>query len=170
MSLLTPGGDQAVIVRGADAEVVGGPPSTVRLLADASSTGGALTSQRVTACPPAATARRLTTTPTPPNCSTSSAVPSKSSPARPSASPTKATSSSFRPPWPTHSPPRPRVKHLLIVLTPGIERFGYFRLLERLGKGEATLDELLESQDLYDNHFLDSPAWRAARPPHDDAD
>ena len=45
---------------------------------------------------------------------------------------------------------------LLIVLTPGIERFEYFRLLGRLGRGEATLEELLESQDRFDNHFVDS--------------
>jgi hypothetical protein len=51
----------------------------------------------------------------------------------------------------------------LIVLAPGIERFGYFRLIERLSKGEATLEDLLASQELYDNHFLDSAAWRAAR-------
>ena len=32
---------------------------------------------------------------------------------------------------------------LLIVLAPGIERFGYFRLLERLARGEASVDDLL---------------------------
>jgi quercetin dioxygenase-like cupin family protein len=51
----------------------------------------------------------------------------------------------------------------LIVLAPGIERFGYFRLAERISRGEASLSELLASQDLYDNHFLESPAWQAAR-------
>jgi hypothetical protein len=52
---------------------------------------------------------------------------------------------------------------LLIVVTPGIERFGYFRLLARLAQGQATLDELLTAQDRYDNHFMDSPGWQAAR-------
>ncbi len=51
----------------------------------------------------------------------------------------------------------------LIVLTPGPPRFGYFRLAERVSRGEAMLEELLASQDLYDNHFLESPVWRAAR-------
>ena len=51
----------------------------------------------------------------------------------------------------------------LIVLAPGLERFGYFRLVERLSRGEATLEELLASQELYDNHFLESSIWRAAR-------
>lgn len=51
----------------------------------------------------------------------------------------------------------------LIVLAPGLPRFGYFRLVERISRGEATLEDLLASQDLYDNHFLESPVWRAAR-------
>jgi hypothetical protein len=38
----------AVLVRAADAEVIGFPPQTVRLLADSSSTGGHLSTQRVT--------------------------------------------------------------------------------------------------------------------------
>jgi hypothetical protein len=51
----------------------------------------------------------------------------------------------------------------LIEEAPGLARFGYFKLVERLRSGEATLEDLLASQDLYDNHFLDSPVWRAAR-------
>jgi hypothetical protein len=51
----------------------------------------------------------------------------------------------------------------LIVLAPGLERFDHFRLDERIRKGGRTLEELLASQELYDNHFLDSPAWWAAR-------
>jgi len=38
----------AVLVRAADTELVGFPPQTVRLLADSSSTGGRLSTQRVT--------------------------------------------------------------------------------------------------------------------------
>ena len=52
---------------------------------------------------------------------------------------------------------------LLILLTPGVERFGYFRLLDRLRTGQADRQELLDSQQRYDNYFLDSPAWRDAR-------
>jgi len=52
---------------------------------------------------------------------------------------------------------------LLIVITPGVERFEYFRLLARFAQGQATLDDLLAVQDRFDNHFLDSPEWRAAR-------
>ncbi|MFF3001858.1 hypothetical protein ACFVTF_03495 [Kitasatospora sp. NPDC057940] len=52
---------------------------------------------------------------------------------------------------------------LLIVITPGVERFDYFRLLERIRAGEATVEELLAKQDLFDNHFLESSSWRDAR-------
>ncbi|MFC4602847.1 cupin domain-containing protein [Rhodococcus kronopolitis] len=48
---------------------------------------------------------------------------------------------------------------VLIVLTPGVERFEYFRLLARIQAGEATLDELAAAQDEYDNHFVDAPLW-----------
>lgn len=48
---------------------------------------------------------------------------------------------------------------VLIVLTPGVERFEYFRLLARIQAGEATLTELAAAQDEYDNHFLDAPEW-----------
>ncbi|WP_202422283.1 cupin domain-containing protein [Gordonia sp. SID5947] len=48
---------------------------------------------------------------------------------------------------------------VLIVLTPGVERFEYFRLLARIQAGEATLEELAAVQDEYDNHFVDAPQW-----------
>jgi hypothetical protein len=52
---------------------------------------------------------------------------------------------------------------LLIVITPGVERFEYFRLTAQLQLGKASLEDLLATQDRFDNHFLDSPEWRAAR-------
>jgi hypothetical protein len=51
---------------------------------------------------------------------------------------------------------------LLIILAPGVERFGYFRQLQRIAAGEAPLESILETQDLYDNHFDDSPVWQQA--------
>ena len=51
---------------------------------------------------------------------------------------------------------------LLIILAPGAERFEYFRQLRRIAAGEAPLESILETQDLYDNHFDDSPVWRQA--------
>ncbi|MFE3291732.1 cupin domain-containing protein [Rhodococcus sp. NPDC059234] len=48
---------------------------------------------------------------------------------------------------------------VLIVLTPGVQRFEYFRLLARIQAGDATLAELAPAQDEYDNHFVDAPHW-----------
>jgi uncharacterized cupin superfamily protein len=50
---------------------------------------------------------------------------------------------------------------LLIVFTPAIaERFEYFRLGERILKGQASAQEIFTSQDRFDNHFLESAAWQ----------
>lgn len=49
---------------------------------------------------------------------------------------------------------------VLIVFTPGIERFDYFRLGDRIRKGLADPVEILETQERFDNHFVDSPIWR----------
>ena len=48
MTHIDAGDGTAVLVRAADAEVIGFPPQTVRLLADSSATGGRLSTQRVT--------------------------------------------------------------------------------------------------------------------------
>lgn len=105
MSLFVPKFDESVIVRAAEAELVGRAPTTVRLLADSSRTGGALsTKSHAFAAVPGADA------------------------------------------------------DLLIVITPGVERFEYFRHLQRIALGEATVESLLEVQDLYD-HFMKSEVW-----------
>ena len=49
---------------------------------------------------------------------------------------------------------------LLIIITPGVERFEYFRQLQRIATGAAPLESILETQDLYDNHFDESPVWQ----------
>jgi oxalate decarboxylase/phosphoglucose isomerase-like protein (cupin superfamily) len=51
----------------------------------------------------------------------------------------------------------------MLFLMPGAERFEYFRLGERIQQGKSSPQELLESQDRFDNHFLDSPVWRRFR-------
>ncbi|MFJ3765251.1 cupin domain-containing protein [Streptomyces sp. NPDC090082] len=43
---------------------------------------------------------------------------------------------------------------LLVVLTPGVDRFGYFRSLGHVQHGLETFDGLLAAQDRYDVHFL----------------
>ena len=52
---------------------------------------------------------------------------------------------------------------VLIVFTPGIERFEYFRLIDRVRRGEASPSEILATQERFDNHFIESAAWAAAR-------
>ncbi|WP_245717664.1 cupin domain-containing protein [Nocardia jejuensis] len=52
---------------------------------------------------------------------------------------------------------------ILIALMPGVERFGYFRLLDRIAKGESDFTELAAAQEEYDNHFIDAPEWWAER-------
>jgi quercetin dioxygenase-like cupin family protein len=52
---------------------------------------------------------------------------------------------------------------VFIAQAPGISRAAYFRLVERLAAGEAAREELLATQDRYDNHFLESQEWSTAR-------
>ena len=52
---------------------------------------------------------------------------------------------------------------VLIVLAPAIDRFEYFRTLERIALGKAPADALLGEQERYDTWFLESEPWRAAR-------
>lgn len=52
---------------------------------------------------------------------------------------------------------------LLIVITPGVERFEYFRHLARIGSGAQPRESLLEVQALYDTFFGESAVWRQAR-------
>ncbi|MBW5482250.1 cupin domain-containing protein [Streptomyces bambusae] len=42
---------------------------------------------------------------------------------------------------------------LLVLLTPGVDRFGYFRALGRVRRGEEPFDVLLDEQHRYDVHF-----------------
>ncbi|MFF8679327.1 cupin domain-containing protein [Streptomyces sp. NPDC015237] len=51
---------------------------------------------------------------------------------------------------------------VLFVFTPGMDRFDYLRLLGRVMRGEADPKEIAESSERFDNHYVDSPAWRAA--------
>jgi quercetin dioxygenase-like cupin family protein len=59
--------------------------------------------------------------------------------------------------------PAGRSGELLIIITPGVERFEYFRHLARIALGQATRESLLEVQERYDTYFLASDAWQRAR-------
>lgn len=52
---------------------------------------------------------------------------------------------------------------LLIVLTPGVDRFGYFRRLGRVQHGLEPFDGLLPEQERYDVRFVPDTAWRSPR-------
>jgi hypothetical protein len=53
---------------------------------------------------------------------------------------------------------------VLITFAPGMrDRFDYFRLGHRVMTGQASPQEILDSQDRFDNHFLTSPIWQRAR-------
>ena len=50
---------------------------------------------------------------------------------------------------------------VLFVLTGAEPRFDYYRLLEQVYRGETDPAALAETQDRFDNHYVDSPAWTA---------
>ena len=49
---------------------------------------------------------------------------------------------------------------VLIVKAPGNSRFEYFRLGDRIRRGEASPAEVLATAERFDNHFVDNPVWR----------
>jgi quercetin dioxygenase-like cupin family protein len=164
MTTVNPG-TPAVIVRNAAAETLGNPdqPPAVRLLADSSVTGGALSAQRVLLGRGAEGAN--------PHRHTRSSelfyVLDGSVQILAGTEVVTMQQGDFAvvPPHLPHAfaAAADSGGDLLIVITPGVERFGYFRLLAKVLQGQATQDELLAAQERYDNYFLDSPQWRAAR-------
>jgi hypothetical protein len=52
---------------------------------------------------------------------------------------------------------------VLFVFTPGMDRFDYYRLLDRVHRGEAEPREIGESQERFDNHYVENALWREAR-------
>lgn len=128
MTIPVPSQHDAVVVRAADAEVLGWSSVTIQLLADASATGAAMSVMRTTI-----------------GASTEAAKPHTPNQVHAFGTPGKSKA------------------ELLIVQSPGLDRFEYFLLIQRLMKGEATMEDLLATQDRYDNHFVDSPSWTARR-------
>ncbi|MFC3573188.1 cupin domain-containing protein [Streptomyces yaanensis] len=159
MSLIVPHFDSSVVVRSADAEVVGRAPATIRLLADSSATGGALSTQRITLTGGADGAR--------PHHHTGSAEMffMLDGTAQLLSGDKIVTAEQgdlvVVPPGMPHAfaAAPGQDADILIVITPGIERFEYFRHLERIGLGKVPPESLLEVQELYDNHFVASEVW-----------
>ncbi|MFC3452156.1 cupin domain-containing protein [Amycolatopsis speibonae] len=48
---------------------------------------------------------------------------------------------------------------VLITLAPGVERFGYFRVLPGILRGEVPPEEVERVHERYDVHFVDVPEW-----------
>ncbi|ETZ91065.1 hypothetical protein L829_4655 [Mycobacteroides abscessus MAB_030201_1075] len=44
-----------------------------------------------------------------------------------------------------------------------MQRFDYFRLLDRIVHQQADISELQAAQETYDNHFVESAAWAQGR-------
>jgi mannose-6-phosphate isomerase-like protein (cupin superfamily) len=159
MSGVIPSHD-VVVVREGDAEIVGGAPVTGRLYADSNATGGALSSQRITLLRGAGGA-------TPHHHVGSSELFYVVSGAAEMLTGQRVLTARegdliVVPPGTVHAFAAASASDadLLIILTPGVERFEYFRHLQRIASGEAPLESILEVQDLYDNHFDDSPVWQ----------
>ncbi|MEH0982017.1 cupin domain-containing protein [Micromonospora sp. CPCC 205556] len=163
MSLIAPDFTESVIVRAADAEVVGRAPTTIRLLADSSATGGALSTQRVTLTGGADGAQ-------PHHHANSAELFYLLDGAAQLLSGDQVVTAErgdlvIVPPGLAHAfaAAPGEDADILIVITPGIERFEYFRHLERISYGKVPPQSLLEVQELYDTYFRSSPAWDAAR-------
>jgi mannose-6-phosphate isomerase-like protein (cupin superfamily) len=52
---------------------------------------------------------------------------------------------------------------VLVLIAPGVERFGYFRHLQRIALDQERADSLASEQDRYDVHFTDSATWTTTR-------
>jgi quercetin dioxygenase-like cupin family protein len=149
-------------LREGEAEIVGGAPVTGRLYADSSATGGALSSQRITLLRGAAGA-------TPHHHAGSSELFYVVTGAAEMLAGQRVMTARegdlvVVPPGTVHAFAAAPASDadLLIILTPGVERFEYFRHLQRIASGAVPLESILEVQDLYDNHFDDSPVWQQA--------
>jgi cupin superfamily acireductone dioxygenase involved in methionine salvage len=66
----------------------------------------------------------------------------------------------------------PRTKHafapapgaeadVLCTFTPGMGRFEYYRLLDRVQRGQADPKEIAASSERFDNHYGESALWAA---------
>ncbi|ADI08827.1 hypothetical protein SBI_05707 [Streptomyces bingchenggensis BCW-1] len=163
MSLIVPEFNESVIVRDAEAEVIGQAPTTIKLLADSGSTGGALSTQRVTLTDGADGAR--------PHHHANSAELFYMLDGTAQLLSGEQVVTAERgdlvivPPGLAHAfaAAPGHNADILIVITPGVERFEYFRHLERIAYGKVPPESLLEVQELYDTYFRTSVPWDQAR-------
>jgi uncharacterized cupin superfamily protein len=57
------------------------------------------------------------------------------------------------------APAAGRDADVLVVFTPGTARFDYYRLLDGLHRGTASAQDVRDSQQRFDNHYVESAAW-----------
>jgi quercetin dioxygenase-like cupin family protein len=163
MSLFIPRFERAAIVRASQAEVLAAPAGKITLLADSNATGGALSTVSVSLERGADGAR--------PHRHQKSAemfyivggrvqVLSGGQVVH-----AEAGDVIVVPPGLPHAfaADRNSRAEVLIIITPGVERFEYFRQLFRIARGEDPPENLAAVQELYDNYFLNSPEWEEAR-------
>jgi mannose-6-phosphate isomerase-like protein (cupin superfamily) len=167
MSLIVPTADGTVVVRADEAEILSQGPSTIRLLADANDTKGALSTQIVQL-----------------GRNVPGAIPHRHDKSAEmfyildgvvdvlSGTDVVRANKGDLLVVPAGVPHAfgaacGHGAELLIVITPGVQRFEYFRHLGRIARGEVPRESLLAEQERYDTHFLTSPEWdvnRAATP------
>jgi mannose-6-phosphate isomerase-like protein (cupin superfamily) len=161
LSIFIPKFERSAVVRNASAEVVGAPNVKVKLLADSSATGGALSTVRITLDKGADGAK--------PHHHTRSAemfyVLDGRVDVLSGREIVKAEAGDVIvvPPLMAHAFAAERGSNadILIIIAPGVERFEYFRQLTRIARGEEKPESLKDLQDMYDNFFLNSPEWEA---------
>jgi len=61
------------------------------------------------------------------------------------------------------APPADCDADVLFVFAPGTARSDYFRLLDKAHRGEASWELITGTQERFDNHYVESAAWSAAR-------
>lgn len=152
-----------MVVRGAEAEWVGRDPTRVQLLADSSATGGALSTIRVTLGKEADGARPHTH-----QGSSEMFYVLEGGVQVLSGSDIVHADKGDLIVVPPNLPHAFGAAHgkgaeLLIVIAPGVQRFDYFRKLERVAFGQEPPESMLEVQELFDTYFLHSPIWSEAR-------
>lgn len=161
MSIVFPDPHHSVHIHGQKAEVVGSGTAKVKLLVDSSKTGGALSTVQVTLEQGADGAR--------PHRHHHSAEMFYIIDGSVQVLSGKEIVSAERgdvivvPPRLQHAFAAASGKgaELLIVITPGVERFEYFRKLTRIARGEEPPESLRDVQELYDTYFSQSPEWEA---------
>jgi mannose-6-phosphate isomerase-like protein (cupin superfamily) len=57
------------------------------------------------------------------------------------------------------APPRGAEAEVLFAFVPGVPRGDYYRLLDRVYGGDADPQEIAETQERFDNYYVESEAW-----------